>query len=128
MTKSKTIKVTLSRVLAPEEIRCGQFVAVMHTMCEYLPLGPLFDLTTNVPESLATVRVLWLPQGDNTPMRVRAVCLPFVLVEYPSGDWQSLDMRRLRLAKLKKSYANEAWARLSEQARRDRQREKDGCA
>ena len=112
-------KSTLCRTLAPEEIQPGQHVALLHIVRQYLPYASIFDDPCLSPKSVSPKQVRWLPRGDNPPLRVRAVCLPFVLVEQPSGDVRTLDVRRCQLARLKATYALQAWTCAVEQARRD---------
>jgi hypothetical protein len=49
------------------------------------------------------LRVLWLPPafvGSGEPLKVEAVCLPWVLVKESGGAFRTLDTRRYRLARL----------------------------
>jgi hypothetical protein len=111
----------IARLLAPEDIRPGQFVAVLHVVDEYLPLGCLFGETWTPIEPL---RVLWLPEPRGLPMKVLDVCLPFVLVKRPKGDCRTLDVRRQRLARVSTRFGRAAFERVKA-ARRKRKREKD---
>lgn len=97
------------RVLAPEDIRPGKYIAVMHEIGEYLPLVCAGDQDWRRVELL---RVLWLPQDESVPLRVSQVCLPFVLVEQPDGKCCTFDTRRYRVAKVPRKYAQNVWRRL----------------
>ncbi len=68
----------------------GAYVAIARVSVEYpsfwwCDAGPLLQ-----PSEL--VRIECLPPGGGTPLRVEAVCLPFVLVKSPSGESQTLDV------------------------------------
>lgn len=100
----------LAMTLAPEDVVPGAYVAIARVWVEYpsfwwceggLPLQPS-----------EPVRIECLPPSGGTPLRVEAVCLPFVLVRSPSGESQTLDVRSVRLVKLTSDYAKLAWKRL----------------
>jgi hypothetical protein len=57
----------------------------------------------------APVRIRILPSCGGVPLRVRRVCLPYVLVKHPCGQGRTLDVRKCRLARLEKRYARAAW-------------------
>ncbi len=59
------------------------------------------------PEEPVCVRM----RGEHTgrPLKVKAICLPYVLVKYPNGRHRTLDMRRCRFARLGDRYARKAW-------------------
>jgi hypothetical protein len=46
-----------------------------------------------------------LGRGSGSPLRVKAVCLPFVLVARINGKPRTLDLRRVQLVKLDRGYA-----------------------
>ncbi len=104
-------KETLAKVLAPEEIRTGDFVAVLAVTYEFPSFfwspgdfgGPAFD---------ETVRVAFCVPTGGEPRKVLSVCLPFVAVVQPKGGVETLDVRRHRFARLKRSYAKIAWKAL----------------
>jgi len=117
MGSSKTIrKRTASRVapdlaatLAPEDIRPGAYIAIARMSCEYPSF--LWCDSSFLPAD-QPVRIEWFPPDAGTPLRVEAVCLPFVLVKSPTGDHQTLDARRVRLVRLSDAYGRRAWKRL----------------
>lgn len=100
---------TLARSLAPEEIRPGTYVSVLHEVKEFLPWACQIDPALSRPEP---VSVRWLPEDEPEPLRVLEVCLPFVLVQRPRGRARTLDVRRVRLAGLSESYGETAFKRL----------------
>lgn len=111
-----------ARPLAPEDVVCGQYVSIRHTVGEYLPCPD----SAEPWKTPRIVRVEWLP-GSNAPMKVLEVCVPFVLVKLPNGRPVMLDTRRYRLLQLAPRFGREAWKRLRA-AHRRRAREQQGPA
>jgi len=99
---------TLAQTLAPEEIRPGDFVAILHEVCE-LPSYMWCGDAALLPRD-ELVRIRLMPSAEAVPLKVRAVCLPFVLAKEPAGRRRTLDVRRCRLARLDWTYAKEAWS------------------
>ncbi|MCA9238035.1 MAG: hypothetical protein KDA44_21325 [Planctomycetales bacterium] len=101
---------TLAKPLAPEDVRPGDYVAVL-------------DWTFEVPSYFwegeeswrreDVVRIRFLPHRELlVPLRVDAACLPFVLAKTPSGDARTVDLRQVRLARLDGEYGKRAWKAL----------------
>lgn len=97
---------SLAKLLAPEEICPGDFVSLLHVFYD-LPSFFWDDSAIHRREEL--VRLCYLPETAGVPLKVIAVCLPFVLAKAPSGAQQPLDVRRVRLARLDAEYAAAAW-------------------
>jgi hypothetical protein len=98
---------TLARALPPEDIRRGDYVALLYEVFEY-PSWFWCDDSALLPRE-EVVRIRYTPRDEAAPLKVRAVCLPFVLVREPSGRERTLDVRRVRLARLDREYAAAAW-------------------
>ena len=101
-TDSKTAK-----VLAPEDVRAGDYVALLHEVHEILSFWWCGGIGTIRPDD--PVRIPFIPKNGGVPFRVRSVCLPFILVKAPSGKVRSLDVRRYRLARLDRTHALVVW-------------------
>jgi hypothetical protein len=98
---------TLARALAPEDIRVDDYVTLLH---EFIDVPSFFwccDATLLAPEEPVWIR--YLPQSAGMPLRVKSVCLPFVLVRNPWRVERALDLRKYRIARLAKRYAIRAW-------------------
>ncbi len=108
---------TISRPLPPEDVRPGDYVAVLRESHEFINIFALCDPLLGRE---TTVRVTLTPDEAGVPLRVVAVCLPFVLVEDGGEKHRTLDLRRHAIARLDEDYARKAMKRL----RRDR----GGCA
>jgi hypothetical protein len=96
---------SLAKALAPEEIRRGDFVAPLYLVAEY----PSWYWDDAFHSRETTVRVPLMPSCEPQPLKVRRVCLPFVLVKTPEGAERTLDVRRYRLARLDRTFAGAAW-------------------
>lgn len=99
--------IALAKPLAPEEIRAGDYVTLLHEVCE-LP-SFLWCGDAMLADRADPVRMQFTPLGSGVPLRVQAVCLPFVHVRHPSGKQRPVDIRRYRLARLDRAYARLAW-------------------
>ena len=100
-------RATLAKALAPEEIRPGDFVAQLYLIAElpsFLWHADAATLPLDDP-----IRMRFVPDDGGIPMKVKSVCLPFVLVKLPTGKKQSLDVRLCRLARLDPAYAAVIW-------------------
>lgn len=97
---------SLAKPLAPEEICVGDFVSLLHV---YYDLPSFFWDDTSFDRREELVRLCYLPETAGVPLKVKSVCLPFVLAKQPGGGRQTLDVRRVRLARLDAVYAKAAW-------------------
>jgi hypothetical protein len=100
-------ELTTAKVLAPEDVRAGDYVALLHVVHEipsFWWCGEMGTIRADEP-----VRIPFVPNNGGMPYRVRSVCLPFILVKTPSGNLRHLDVRRHRLARLDPEHARAAW-------------------
>ena len=94
---------TVATRLAPEDLRPGHDVAILSEVVEcptWLWCGELPGVR---PEEL--VRIQSLARCSGRPLRIKAVCLPFLLVTRSDGKSRTLDIRRVQLVKLDRTYA-----------------------
>jgi hypothetical protein len=96
----------LSRIVAPEDLRIGDCIAILSAAEEIVSYG------CDCSQAMLPVRIVWMC-GSGDPLRVEAICLPFVLVVSPSGEHSTLDIRRSRLVRLSARYASAAFKRLA---------------
>jgi len=116
-----THETQVAKPVAAEDLRCGDVVTVLNEISElpsYLWCGDAQMLSPHEP-----VRVLWRGGGGGIPLKVKAICLPFVLVKSPAGCHGTLDVRESQLVRLRTDYASTAWQALRKQARRRRRRD-----
>ena len=108
--------IELAKTLAAEDIRRGDVVAILDAVYEF----PSF-LWNSEPHMLAPqepVRVRLCGQCAGKPLKVKAICLPYVLVKRPNGRYSTLDMRRHRLVRLSHGYAKMAWEQYSKKRKK----------
>jgi hypothetical protein len=98
---------TLAKALAPEEIRAGDYVTLLHIVAE-VPSFFWFSECWNLPPN-QPVRIRFTSATDGAPLKVESLCLPFVLVKNAAGDKTTLDVRKCQLARLDRTYAKQAW-------------------
>lgn len=127
---------TLARAIAPEDIRVGDFVAVLNRIDEVFPIGAMFECSPlTSPRTLEMLRVQRVPTDECVPLKVEAVCLPWVLVKAPLPaaltiyTWQerrhntllrTIDVRRCRLARLSDDYGRRVYKMLKDRAEKKR--------
>jgi hypothetical protein len=102
----------VSRSLPAEDLRCGDFVAILHEIVEW----PSFFWCCADPQLLPPdepVRLVTRASDAGTPLKVKAISLPFVFVKRPCGGHLALDVRHHRLVRLSESYAREVWKTMS---------------
>ena len=97
----------LAKPLAPEDVRPGDFVAVLQVICE-LPSFFWAADASMVPVD-QPIRIPFVPPSSGLALRVKSVCLPFVLVKSARGSQRTLDLRQCRIARLDPKYAATTW-------------------
>jgi hypothetical protein len=58
------------------------------------------------------VRLKMIPANAGQPLRVIAICLPFVYARTPSGEMATIDTRRAQLVRLHRKCAKTIWKEL----------------
>ncbi len=108
-----------SRVIGPEDVRCGDYVTVTHTLYEYIQ-----DPCSSTPgHEIPIARVTVMSDDAGKAKKIVEVCLPFVLVKDATGKLDSLDLRRHRIARLTKAYGRRAFcAKIAKKSRKKRKR------
>lgn len=104
----------ISKALAPEDVRAGDYVGVVGVVLELLRWECAPAIPGTGPEM---ARVLCMPSEEVGPERVVAVCLPLVLVEDAHGRHRTLDARQVRLARLSERFGKKAFKRLARPVR-----------
>lgn len=102
-----TDQLSVAASVAPEDIKLGDFVAVLNEIEEF----PSF-LWSDAPNAEELVRIRLIPAGSGKPLKVKAICLPFLFVRHPSGPYETLDIRRSQLVRLASTYAKPVWKKL----------------
>ena len=105
----------VSRVLAAEDLRRGDFVSILHEIVEFPSFWWGCDPQLHPPNE--PVRMQCHSSESGTPLKVKAICLPFVFVKKPCGEHRTLDVRQHRLVRLSGGYARPVWKAVSKQAK-----------
>lgn len=100
----------IAQALAPEDIRSGDYVSILHMVGEFLPC-----IDESPWRPIEPVRVLLLPWSVS-PMKVVEVCLPYVLIRGMDGKHHTLDTRRYRLARVSKEFGRKAFKRFQKES------------
>jgi hypothetical protein len=98
---------SVAKPLAPEDVRRGDYVAVLDEMYEIPSYCWCEDAALHPRDELVRIRLI--PAQDAPPHKVKSVCLPFVLAKQPTGERRTFDLRRTRLARLDRHYGRSAW-------------------
>jgi hypothetical protein len=109
----------IAKCIAPEDIRTGDVVALLQITLEF----PSFFWCGDWSAPLSPhepVRIDCLPYVAGMPLKVRAVCLPFVFTKSPTGEPQALDVRQCRLVRLDARYGRVAWRSFKKACRKTR--------
>jgi len=102
-----------SQIVAPEDIRLGDFVCLLRVVQEWIPF---FD---NAPWHRDPLRrVEMMPCDEQLPMRVVEVCLPFIMVKQTDGTHRVLDIRRHRLARVARIYGQSVFSRMKRERKK----------
>ena len=112
---STTETTSIAALVAPEDLKCGDCVAVLNEIVEI----PSYLWCDSVPhERGELVRVRCLPTDRGMPVKVKAICLPFVFVKSPFGPGETMDIRQVQLVRVKKHYAKTVWRNIRKQRSR----------
>lgn len=107
-----TTSLMSARPIAPDDLRRGQYVAVLHEIRDY-------HYVNCESGTLRSARVSVTPPYTDYPVKVASVCLPYVFVEEANGDTDILDVRLNALALVPARFA----AMIHDRERRRRKRE-----
>ncbi|MBN2217334.1 MAG: hypothetical protein JW719_08150 [Pirellulales bacterium] len=108
--------VELAKSLAAEDVRCGDLVAILDVVCEYPSF--LWNGDSQLLSPHDPIRVRWRSPAPSRPLKVKAICLPYLLVKSPNGRHATLDTRQCRLVRLSGAYAKKAWNQLKTDAQK----------
>lgn len=106
----------LAKPLGAEDLRPGDVVAVLSEYHEYPSFLWCGDAHVLPPDELILLK--WRGQDQGEPLKVKAVCLPYVLVKRPHGGHHTLDVRQCELVRLGEHYAQAAWKALRKRSKK----------
>lgn len=113
---STAANATLAKSLAPEDIRPGDYVTPLYVIAEVHSFwwgANAWQHPLNEP-----VRIRFMPRDQGAPLKVRSICLPFVLVKSPNKMEATIDLRTCQLARLDRGHAARAWKAFKKNGRR----------
>jgi hypothetical protein len=106
-TETTSSETNVSRSLAAEDLRCGDFVGILYEIVQWPSFFWSGDPQLLPPDDLVSLRCRASDGG--TPLKVKAICLPFVFVKKPGGQHRILDVRQHQLVRLSSDYAVPVW-------------------
>ena len=101
---------TVAATVGPEDLRRGDYVAILNQTFEaptFLWCGDAATVTREEP-----VRMRYRTREGGLPLKVKAVCLPFVFLKTHEGRYRSIDLRQVELVRLDRGYAELIWKKL----------------
>jgi hypothetical protein len=106
---------TTAASVAAEDLKRGEFVAVLSQIVEF----PSFLWSHCLPsEQGEVVRIRCTPADTGVPLKVKAICLPYVFVKPPTGPCHTIDVRHVQLVRLNERYAKLVWKNVRKQQSR----------
>jgi hypothetical protein len=109
--------------VAPEDLGRGHYVAVLNEVVEF-PSCCWCELPSHPPEEPVRIRIMSFDAGE--PLKVQAVCLPFVFVRHADRRLETLDVRRVQLVRLNRGYARAVCKAIRRERRRQVRRSGTG--
>ena len=97
----------LAACVAPEDLNCGDFVAALNTVYQFPSFLWCCDGSSIEPDE--PVHVRFRATGAGMPLKIKAICLPFVFVRLPDGKKQTMDVRQTQFVRLNAEYAKAVW-------------------
>ena len=96
--------------IAGEDLACGDYIALLNETVDFPSF--LWDAcgASLSPHELVRLRVV--PSNAGYPLRVIAICLPFVYAKTPGGETTTIDTRRTQLVRLHRKCAKVIWKEL----------------
>jgi hypothetical protein len=96
--------------IAGEDLACGDYVALLNETVGFPSF--LWDACGASLSPYELVRVKVIPSTAGHPLRVIAICLPFVYAKTPGGETVTIDTRQMQLVKLHRKCAKVIWKEL----------------
>ncbi|MFV0445862.1 MAG: hypothetical protein ACK5Q5_19975 [Planctomycetaceae bacterium] len=101
---------SLAATVAPEDLRLGDLIALLNETWEWPSFMWRMDSAALPPDE--PVRVRARSRSAGLPLKVEAICLPFVFTEDPYRQFRTLDIRQVEIVRLEQRYARMVWKRL----------------
>lgn len=96
--------------VAGEDLASGDYIALLNQTVDFPSF--LWDSCGASLSPHELVRLTTIPANAGRPLRVIAICLPFVYAKTPSGKTATIDTRRTQLVRLDRRCAKVIWKEL----------------
>jgi len=108
---------TAAATVAAEDLACGDYVSLLNETVDFPSF--LWDScgATLSPHELVRLKVI--PVTAGRPLKVIAICLPFVYAKMPGGKMSTIDTRRTQLVRLNRKCARVIWKELQSHAKQE---------
>lgn len=106
-------KTSVAATVAGEDVVRGDFVALLNITCD-LP-SYLWNGCDALLPAHELVRLKLIPSDAGVPLKVFAVCLPFVYARTFKGEVETIDLRRTQIVRLNRDSAKRVWQQLRSQ-------------
>jgi hypothetical protein len=100
----------VAATIAGEDLACGDYIALLNETIDFPSF--LWDACGASLSPHELVRLKVIPGNAGYPLRVIAICLPFVYAKTPSGETATIDTRRTQLVRLHRKCAKVIWKEL----------------
>ena len=98
---------TAAATVAGEDLACGDYVSLLNETVDFPSF--LWDACGASLSPHELVRLRLIPENTGQPLKVIAICLPFVYAKTPRGEVATLDTRRAQLVRLDRKCAKLIW-------------------
>jgi hypothetical protein len=104
------LELRVAATIAGEDLACGDYIALLNETIDFPSF--LWDACGASLSPHELVRLKVIPGNAGYPLRVIAICLPFVYAKTPSGETATIDTRRTQLVRLHRKCAKVIWKEL----------------
>jgi len=108
---------TVAATIYGEDVGCGDFVALLNVTWE-LP-SYLWNSCDALLPSHELIRLKVIPSEAGQPLKVFAVCLPFIYARTARGEMKTIDLRRVQIVRLNCASAKLVWNELKHGPKRN---------
>lgn len=96
-TKTQTTRTV--RAACPEDLRKGDYITVSR---DTLQVPSVYCDNHVGPQAI--VRLSYMPCDSGEPLRIRGVCLPYILVKRADKQSETIDLRQQEIVRLPKKF------------------------
>ena len=116
-------RLTAAATVAGEDLACGDYVSLLNETVDFPSF--LWDSCGATLSPYELVRLKVIPITAGRPLKVIAICLPFVYAKMPGGEMSTIDTRRTQLVRLNRKCARVIWKELQSNAKQENPSSRD---